>query len=309
MLLDAVRVVDISRLLPGGYCSRLLQQQGAAVIKLEAPDGDPLRHLAGGAALFDALHSGKTVISLDLRSSQGRQRFLEEIRRADVLVEGFRPGVMERLELGYQRLAELRPQLVYCAITGYGSSGARTARAGHDLNYLAVSGALSLMPRPLGLPVIPGLQIADLAGGLQGAFLIAAALAQRGASGRGARVEVSMAELMKSWTEMPRAARRAGVTALPLTGELPCYRVYETSDGCLTVAALEERFWAALCRALEREDLVLRQFDSSAIPDLEDIFKRASREQWTARLAGVDACVEPVLSLDESGRDSGLTDF
>ena len=300
MSLDGLRVLDLSRLLPGAYCAQLLQAQGATVTKVEPKAGDPIRALPGGAAYFDALHQGQQVVTLDLRSPPGRQDFLARVIDADVLVEGFRPGRMERMELGYASLCEINPALVYCAITGYGSTGALARRAGHDLNYLARSGALSLMPLRDGVPAIPGLQVADLAGGLQAAFLIAAALASREKTGRGQRVEVSMMDLMRGWTAMPRAARRAGIPGLPLTGELPCYHVYAVADGFLTVAALEPAFWGEFCQTIDREDLKGRQFDPSAIDAVQATLREGSRAEWAARFDGRDVCVEPVLGLEET---------
>src|SRR4030081_957014 len=288
MSLDGLRVLDLSRLLPGAYCAQLLQAQGATVIKVEPRAGDPIRALPGGPAYFEALHRGQQVITLDLRSPSGRQDFLGRVIDADVLVEGFRPGRMERMELGYASLAAINPALVYCAITGYGSVGALARRAGHDLNYPAFSGAPSLMPKRGGVPAIPGLQVADLAGGLQGAFLIAAALAGRSKSGRGQRVEVSMMDLMRSWTALPRAVQRAGLAGLPLTGELPCYHLYAASDGYLTVAALEYPFWAEFCRAIDREDLKERQFDPAAIDAVQATLLTATRDAWMARFADRD---------------------
>src|SRR6202047_1779906 len=207
MRLDGIGVLDLSRLLPGAYCTQLLQAQGAQVTKIEPPAGDPIRALPGGEAYFDALHRGKRLLTLDLRTEEGRVALRRHVVDADVLVEGFRPGVMERMELGYAALAAINPALVYCAITGYGSGGSMAHRAGHDLNYLARSGALSLMPLNKGLPTIPGLQVADMAGGLEAAFSIAAALVARARTRRGSRVEVSMTDLMRSWTALPRAAR------------------------------------------------------------------------------------------------------
>jgi alpha-methylacyl-CoA racemase len=300
MSLDGVRVLDLSRLLPGGYCTQLLQAQGATVMKIEARSGDPIRSLPGGEAYFDALHQGKELLTLDLRSTSGREAFLGRVLDADVLVEGFRPGRMERMDLGYADLAAINPALVYCAITGYGSSGELARRAGHDLNYLARSGALSLMPLRDGLPAIPGLLVADLAGGLHAAFLIAAALASRTKTGRGQRVEVSMADLMRSWTAMPRAVLRAGLAGLSLTGELPCYHVYAVADGFLTVAALESTFWAEFCHAIDREDLKGRQFDPVAVDAVQAVLSTATRAEWAARFADRDVCVEPVLGLEET---------
>jgi len=305
MPLDGVRVLDLSRLLPGAYCTQLLQAQGAAVIKVESPTGDPIRALPGGEAYFDALHRGKQMLTLDLRSEAGRQALRRRVLDADVLVEGFRPGVMERMELGFTALAAINPALVYCAITGYGSDSPLARRAGHDLNYLARSGALALMPLRDGAPAIPGLQVADLAGGLYAAFLIAAALTSREKTGRGQRLDVSMTDLMRSWTALPRAAQRAGLPGLLLTGELPCYHVYEVVDGFLTVAALEPDFWAEFCRTIDREDLTARQFDLSAIKEVQVTLRTASRAEWMARFADRDVCVEPSLTLEESEEDWG----
>ena len=303
MLLEGVRVLDLSRLLPGGYCTQLLQAQGAQVTKIEPPAGDPIRALPGGNAYFDALHRGKQLLTLDLRTEIGRDALRKRVLEADVLVEGFRPGVMERMELGYAALADLNPALVYCAITGYGSGGPMAGRAGHDLNYLARSGALSLMPLREGVPTIPGLQVADMAGGLQAGFLITAALVARARTGRGARVEVSMTELMRTWTALPRAARRAGLPGLPLTGEVPCYHVYAVADGFLTVAALEPDFWAAFCHAIDREDLKDRQFDPAAIEPVQATLRPATRAEWVSRFGDQDVCAEPALPLEEPEAD------
>jgi len=300
MLLVGVRVLDLSRLLPGAYCTQLLQGQGAQVTKIESPAGDPIRGLPGGEAYFNALHRGQQVVTIDLRTESGHQALRRRILDADVLVEGFRPGVLDRIELGYAALSAINPALVYCAITGYGSSGPMARRAGHDLNYLARSGALSLMPQRDGAPTIPGLQVADLAGGLQAAFLVAAALARRAQAGRGSHVEVSMTDLMHSWTALPRAAAQAGLPGLPLTGDLPCYHVYSVRDGHLTVAALEPAFWQAFCRAIDRDDLVSRQFESSAVDDVQSVLAPATRDEWMARFGDRDVCVEPCLRLDET---------
>jgi alpha-methylacyl-CoA racemase len=303
MLLDGVSVLDLSRLLPGAYCTQLLQAQGARVTKIESPAGDPIRHLPGGEAYFEALHAGKGLLTLDLRSEAGRDSFRQRVVDADVVIEGFRPGVMDAMELGYPSLSAINPALVFCAITGYGSSGPMARRAGHDLNYLARSGALSLMPLRDGAPAIPGLQVADLSGGLQAAFLITAALLARAQTGRGSRVEVSMTELMESWTLLPRAARRAGLPGLPLTGELPCYHVYAVADGFLAVAALEADFWAEFCRAISRDDLTPRQLDPSAVGEVQEALQSSTRAQWTARFGDRDVCVEPSLGLDEVESD------
>jgi len=279
---------------------------GLAELRLRV-DLDGVRQVAAAVPLdvvvFEVLHQGKQLLTLDLHSPSGRQAFLGLVLDADVLVEGFRPGRMERMDLGYAALAAINPALVYCAITGYGSTGDMARRAGHDLNYLARSGALSLMPRHDRVPAIPGILVADLAGGLQAAFLIAAALASRAQTGRGRRVEVSMTDLMRSWTALPRAVQRAGLIGVSLTGELPCYHVYSVADGYLTVAALESAFWAEFCHAIDRDDLTGRQFDPAAIEAVQATLGGASRAEWAARFGEQDVCVEPALRLEESEVD------
>lgn len=299
MLLSGVRVLDLSRLLPGGYCSKRLLELGADILKIEPPRGDPLRRLPGGPVYFEALHDGKRLLTLNLGTDTGRERLGEEVAAADVLVEGFRPGVMERRGVGYDALARINPRLIYCAITGYGSTGALAHRAGHDLNYLARGGVLSLMPKADGAPVIPGVQVADLAGGLEAALQITSALVERQRTGKGQRLEVAMADLMRSWTALPRAVHRAGLPGISLTGELPCYHVYRVRDGFVTVAALEAPFWIEFCRAIDRDDLAGRQLDPSAVPLVQAALQTASRDQWMARFGDRDVCVEPALRLDE----------
>jgi alpha-methylacyl-CoA racemase len=210
--LDGLRVLDLSRLLPGGFCSLLLADFGADVIKVEDTGmGDYLR--ADGPA-FLALNRGKRSISIDLKNSEGREAFLRVARDADVLLESFRPGVMERLGVGYERLREKNPRLVYCAITGYGQDGPFALRAGHDTNYLARIGLLDLTGDPDGPPVQAAGQIADLGGGaLMAAFGILAALRERDVSGEGQFVDVSMTDGALSWLAMDAARLLAGAAA------------------------------------------------------------------------------------------------
>ncbi len=193
MLLDGVRVLDLTQFLPGGYCTRVLADLGATVTKVEVSTrGDPIRSLPNGEAYFEALHHGKPVVQLALKTEAGRARLLQLAETADVLLEGFRPGVMDRRQVGWDQLRAVNPRLIYCSITGYGSSGSLRDRAGHDLNYLARSGALSVMPRADGVPMIPGVQTADLAGGMMAAIAVLGAVVERQRTGRGRRLDVSM---------------------------------------------------------------------------------------------------------------------
>ncbi|HYP48503.1 MAG TPA: CoA transferase, partial [Thermoleophilaceae bacterium] len=269
--LDGVRVLDLSRLLPGGFCSLLLADFGAEVLKVEDTGmGDYLRWAApyyegaddsAKSALFLSLNRGKRSIRLNLKDEQGREVLLRLVREYDVLLESFRPGVMERLGVGYERLREENPGLVYCAISGYGQTGPYTARSGHDMNYLGLGGLLGLTGEVDGPPVQAAGQIADLGGGaLMGAFGILAALRERERSGEGQLVDVSMFDGSLSWLAMVAARylcegeppRRGG---LELAGSLLCYRPYACSDGWVTLGALEPKFWQAWCRGVGREDL------------------------------------------------------
>lgn len=317
--LEGVRVLDLSRLLPGGFCSLLLSDFGADVLKVEDTGmGDYVRwsppHYDGadpsaGSALFLALNRGKTSMRLNLKSDEGREVLLRLVRDHDVLLESFRPGVLDRLGVGPQRLLEENPGLVYCAISGYGQDGPYRDRSGHDMNYLGLVGLLGLTGERDGPPVQAAGQIADLGGGaLMAAFGILAALRERDHSGRGQIVDVSMADGALSWLAMVAAQYLAdGVVPRRgegvLSGGIICYRPYACSDGWVTLGALEPKFWRAWCRGVGREDLIERQFDpagSDAHAAVQAVFLGRTREEWQAFATEVDCCLEPVLDLDEA---------
>jgi alpha-methylacyl-CoA racemase len=317
--LAGIRVLDLSRLLPGGFCSLLLADFGAEVLKVEDTGmGDYVRwspphhkgaHDSAGSALFLALNRGKRSIRLNLKEEAGREVLLKLVREYDVLLESFRPGVMDRLGVGYERLREANPRLVYCAITGYGQSGPYTGRSGHDMNYLGLNGLLGLTGEAGGPPVQSAGQIADIGGGaLMGAFGILAALRERDRSGEGQLVDVSMFDGSLAWLAMVAAARLSGGAPasrgdLELAGRLICYRPYACSDGWVTLGALEPKFWQAWCRGVGREDLVEKQFErpgSEAHAEVERIFLERTRAEWHEFAEEHDCCLEPVLDLDEA---------
>jgi alpha-methylacyl-CoA racemase len=317
--LSDIRVLDLSRLLPGGFCSLLLADFGADVLKVEDTGmGDYIRWSppfhegaedSAKSALFLSLNRGKRSIRLDLKQDLGKQVLLRLVRDYDVLLESFRPGVMERLGVGYETLREENPGLVYCAISGYGQDGPYTARSGHDMNYLGLGGLLGLSGEQDGPPVQAAGQIADLGGGaLMAAFGIMAALRERERSGEGQLVDVSMFDGSLSWLAMVAAQYLAdGVEPqrgrLPLAGGLICYRPYACSDGWVTLGALEPKFWAEWCRGVGREDLLDKQFErpgSDAHAEVERIFLERTREEWQAFASEHDCCLEPVLGLDEA---------
>ncbi|GAC1473120.1 MAG: CaiB/BaiF CoA-transferase family protein [Candidatus Dormibacteraceae bacterium] len=315
MPLTGIRVLDLTRLLPGPFCTMLLADMGADVIKIEDPDqGDYMRWsppmIDGQSAVFNAVNRNKRSVSLNLKSEAGRELLLKLVEGADVLVEGNRPGVMKRLGLGWDVVHERNPRLVMCSITGYGQDGPFATRAGHDLNYMATAGGLGLNGEKGRLPAPLGVQVADIGGGgLQPAVAILGALVavQRGAEGRW--LDVSMTDGAVSWLALVFAARGAGEDLgrgdQRLGGRYACYRVYACKDGGFySVGALEPKFWAALCAVVDRPDLVAIQFaegeeGEAAHRAMEAVFVSRTRSEWEIVLAGLEVCCEPVLELDE----------
>ncbi|HEX8714774.1 MAG TPA: CaiB/BaiF CoA-transferase family protein [Solirubrobacteraceae bacterium] len=323
--LQGIRVLDLSRLLPGGFCSLLLADFGAEVLKVEDTGmGDYIRwsppyydgaHESTRSALFLSLNRNKRSIRLDLKNERGREALLRLVREHDVVLESFRPGVLDRLGVGYERMREENPGIVYCAISGYGQDGPKRDASGHDMNYLGLVGLLGLTGERGGAPVQAAGQIADLGGGaLMAAFGILAALRERDGgpgrpgSGEGQLVDVSMADGALSWLAMVAAAHFADGTVprrgdLPLAGSLICYRPYECADGWVTLGALEPKFWQAFCRGVGRDELIAAQFErpgSVAHEQVQEIFKGRTRAEWEAFAREHDCCLEPMLELDEA---------
>ena len=318
--LAGVRVVDLTRLLPGPYCTLLLADMGADVVKVEDPDGaDFVRWvppMVGASrqlgAVHVALNRGKRSLALNLKAPEGRDALLALLDKADVLVEGFRPGVLDRLGLGLPVLQARNPGLIVAAITGYGQDGPYRDRAGHDLDYLALSGLLSQVGRASDRPGPLGFQVGDVGGGsMVAALRITAALFERQRTGRGTFLDVSMTEGASAFLVMTLGTSVAGGAAPKrgaeqLSGGLVSYDVYETSDGrYMALGALEPKFWAAFCRAVGRPDWVARQFDGYGDPgskiaaEVRDLFKSRPRAEWEAVFSAADACCEPVLEVDE----------
>jgi alpha-methylacyl-CoA racemase len=320
--LEDVRILDLTRLLPGGFCTLLLADLGADVIKVEdTGQGDYVRWappyygseeqtaLGTRSAIYLALNRNKRSIRLDLKQEGGRQALIKLAETADVLVESFRPGVLDKLGVGYEVLRQANPALVYCPITGYGQDGPNRDRAGHDMNYLGLNGVLGLTGESGGPPIQSGAQIADLGGGaLMAAVGILAALQESRRGGEGQIVDVSMTDGSLAWLAM-EAGRYFGSGEVPkrgdimLSGGIICYRPYEAKDGWVTCGALEPKFWSRFCKAVGREDLIEHQFakpGSDAHRQAEEIFRTKTREEWKAFNDEHDAMIEPVLELDEA---------
>ena len=310
-MLAGITVLDLSTVGPAARASRWLADYGARVLKVAAPAGlqiDPPFHAYSA-------HRGMERASIDLKSEEGRNAFLDLAADADVIIESFRPGVADRLGVGYDAVKGRNPGIVFCSTTGYGQDGPRSQWAGHDLNYLAVGGFLDCSGRgPDGRPPIPGATVADSAGGgMHAAMAILAALVRRAATGEGAYLDVSVADgvlaLMALQVDEYLAA---GVVPGPghgiLTGRYACYGLYGCADGkWLTVAAIEPRFWANLCRALGLERWTEHQTDDAVQDeirsDLVNVFRTRSRDEWVAELGPADTCVAPVLSVPELVED------
>lgn len=320
--LSGIRVLDLTRLLPGGFCSQWLADFGAEVIKVEdtgagdyiryAPpfhEGDEEQIASTRSGLFLSLNRGKRSIRIDLKDESGQAAFLRMVESADVVLEGFRPGVMDRLGVGYETLIEVNPGLVYCAITGYGQDGPNRDRAGHDINYLGSTGLLDMTGQAGGPPVQPGAQIGDLGGGaMAAAFGVMTALFAKQRTGRGQMVDISMTDGAMSWLAMVAGAYFAdgqvpGRGASILNGGVSCYLTYEAADGWVSCGALEPKFWKSFCEGTGREDLIGHQFDppgSEGWSEIAAVFKSKTRNEWKAFNDERNCCIEPILDVGEA---------
>lgn len=318
--LQGIRVLDLSRLLPGGYCALLLADLGADVVKIEAPGvgdyGRWMGTLAGDySAGWQALNRNKRSICLDLK----RPAHLAAVRRllatADVLLESFRPSVLARLGLPPAALVEEFPRLVIASLSGYGQEGPRAREAGHDVNFLALSGALAASGPVGGPPQMPGVQAADFGGAINAALAILAALLARERTGRGAWLDLALLDAATSYTVLSRAeaaarGQPASGGAGSLSGGLACYNVYATADGkAVALGALEPVFFTAFCRAIGRPELSAHQFDPQQqgmlCNELAALFASQTRDEWAAWSGeqGVDLCLTPVLDVVEAAAE------
>lgn len=321
--LAGLRVLDLTRLLPGPVATMHLADLGADVVKIEDPgEGDYARALGappgGTSILFRLINRNKRALRLDLKRPEGVAVFRRLTSSADVVVEGFRPGVMDRLGLGYAALAEINPRLVFCSITGYGQDGPYAQRAGHDINYIGYAGVLDQIGAAGGPPVVPNFQIGDLLGGALGPLVgLLAAVIDARASGRGRRVDVAMTDVVFAHAVFPLAAYLSRGVPPPrgaelLSGAVPCYGVYATADGRhLAVGALERKFWERLCDTLGRPDLKPFHLATGAQGEqvkrtLAAIFAGRTQAEWTAVFATADCCVTPVRHIGEALEDEQL---
>ncbi|GMT43462.1 MAG: CoA transferase [bacterium] len=313
--LSGIRVLDLSRLLPGPYCSMMLGDLGAEIIKVEEPGrGDYIRYylpkLKAESAFFLALNRNKRSMTLNLKSERGKKIFIDLVKNVDVVLESFRPGVMEKLGIGYKKLQKANPKIIVCSISGYGQDGPYAEKAGHDINYLSIAGITGLTKTKDGKPVIPGIQIADIGGGMMAAYCILAAIIDREKTGKGQYIDISMTDAAITWSTMYLGKYFAdGKIPKPsselLTGQFACYNIYKTKDGgYMSLGALEPQFWSAFCKAIGMEDMIPRQMDEGEkaeklISEVKKVFLEHTKDEWIELLKDVDCCCEPVNSFDE----------
>jgi len=302
--LDGITVIDLSRLLPGPYCSMILADHGARVIAVEDK-----RFLADGL-FFNLINRNKEHMSLNLKTDKGQEIFYRLIEKADVLLEGFRPGVVDRLGVGYESVRRANPKIIYCSITGYGQNGPFRDRVGHDANYLSYAGVLDLIGEKDRPPSIPGVQIADIAGGgMNAAIGILLALFARENTGKGQYIDISMTDGMVGFLPAALFFRQ-------LTGQEPkradgilshryaCYNTYETADGrYLSIGAVENRFWKQLCDTLAIPEYSPLQYDEQRreeiLQTMRQTFKQKTLDEWDAILADLDICWGKIQSTRE----------
>lgn len=311
--LQGIRVIDLSQFLPGPFATQLLSDMGADVVKVEPPSGDPMRALnpitnKRGPSPYHALvNAGKRVTNIDLKSETGKSQFKTLILSADVLLESYRPGVMDRLGLDWETLQKWNPKLIHCALSGYGQNGPLRLASGHDINYVAAAGQLNLTGDK-NAPHTAFPMVADYAGALQAALTILGALVGRGTSGKGAFLDVSMTDAVLAWQSQTLAAAANGDHVARdmnlLTGGAAFYQVYECSDHrYICLGAIEEVFWKNFCDAMERPEWIERQHDElpqeDLISDVSALFAAHPRDHWQESLGNVDCCFQIVPEPEE----------
>jgi len=304
--LQGIKVVDLSRMLPGPYCSMILADHGAEVIAVES------RKFQGDGLFFNDLNRNKRHMSLDLKNEKGLKIFFQLAENADVIIEGFRPGVVKRLGVDYETVKKINPSVIYCSISGYGQSGALVDRVGHDINYLALAGILDLIGPQKGSPTVPAVQLADIAGGsLQSVIGILMALYAREKDPQksGQYIDIAMADGMIGFLALPnflatRTGKTQEISNTMLSHRYGCYNTYETADGrYVAIGAVENRFWQKLCDVLGKPEYGKVQYDENVreeiIEWLRQIFIKEPLSKWDGLLSGLEVCYAPVQKMEE----------
>lgn len=318
-MLEGIRVLDLTRLVPGPYCTLMLADYGAEVIKIEDTGaGDYIRDIppfiGSMGARYVALNRNKKSLSINLKSEKGKEIFLKLVESSDVVLESFRPGVMEKLGLGYETLKKYNESIILCRLSGYGQDGPYSQKPGHDINYISYAGLLGLNGRKGEKPSVPPLQIADLAAGsLISTTAILMAIIHRMKTGEGQEIDVSMMDgtIALMYTLYPNlfAGKPPRKGEERLTGGLACYNIYETKDGkYIAVGALEKKFWDNFCDCLGLEDWKEKlnappEVQEQMAKELQDLFLTKTRDEWMEVLEQKDTCCSPILDLEEVMED------
>lgn len=309
--LQGLKVIDLTRMLPGPFGTMMLADLGAEVVVVEQPSGPAL----GPRRKNFYIDRNKRSLALNLKDERALEILYRLVKDADIFVEGFRPGVTERLGIDYPKLKALNPGIIYCSMSGYGQDGPYKLRAGHDINYVAAAGLLHLNGRKDSGPVIFATQLADIAGGgMISAFSILAALYCRSRTGQGQYIDVSMTDGALSlnpiaFLEYSNTGKPPGAQAYRNLGATPCYNIYRTKDDqYISIGALEPKFWANLCRLLGRADLIERQNDTdqATIDEVRKIFAGKTRQEWDRLLDDQEVCYAAILDLAETCQNSQL---
>jgi crotonobetainyl-CoA:carnitine CoA-transferase CaiB-like acyl-CoA transferase len=306
--LAGITIIDLSRMLPGPYCSMILADHGARVIAIED------KRFMSDDVFVSPVNRNKAHMTLNLKTKQGQEICFKLVRDADVLLEGFRPGVTKRLGIDYETVKEINPRIIYCSITGYGQNGPHRDMAGHDVNYLSFAGILDLIGEKDGSPCIPGIQIADLVGGgMNAAIGILLALVARGKRGKGQYIDISMTDGMVSLLPVPlnlfqRHGKVAQRSDTFLSHRYACYNVYETADErYISIGAVENRFWQNLCNLLGVPEYAPLQYDDERRQEIVKFFRKAFKkktlEQWSKKLGDKDVCWGKVQDFAEVLKD------
>lgn len=303
--LENIKVLDMTYYLPGPFAAMRLAELGAHVLKVEPPEGDPALTMSGGI-VHRANNKGKKIIHLDLKSETGKAELVHQIHQADVLLQSFRPGVMERLGFGYEEVKAINPAIVYCSMTGYGANSPLANFGSHDLNYLALSGVLAQITDSKGRPIIPKNTLADYAGAYAVSEAILAALVKRYRTGKGSEMDISITDALATFQVTNLEYLVAGISdhGIPeIDGSYIAYNLYETKDGrYVGIAALERKFWMNFCLFAQRPDWIDDQFeriDSPVHEELTKFFAARTWKTWLEVSLETDFCLTPVMALGE----------
>lgn len=317
-LLDGITIVDFTRYFPGPYATLRLSDWGAKVIKVEAHDGEPGRFIneyqGVEGSVFRSVNRGKQGLFANLKNAAERERVEEIIKSADAVIEGFRPGVMKRLGLDYERVAQLKPDIVYCSLTGYGQTGSYESLSGHDLNYMALSGVLDQLKDTQGVPVKPMIALADLIGGIAASEAILAGLVHRSVTGEGTYCDVSLAESAFCLMGLHATTASLGGGLYGAMDPSIAYAIYETRDGrYVTIAAMEDKFWRNFCDKVGRPELyegknTLPGDDNPYYVALKELFASRDFAYWKDFAKTADCCFAPVLTIEEAMEETSFAE-